>query len=77
MNADALKNVLGKLDLVAMLLRNRPPLPSGREAMREELRALLARSAIHMSSRELTVLCSLLAQRHGIAQRGQQHGVEY
>ena len=29
MDVDALKNVLGKLDLVTLLLKRRPPLPKG------------------------------------------------
>ena len=56
---------LANLDLVALLLRNRPPLPNDAKRMREEVRGLLARSAIHMNSRELAVLCNLLRQQQG------------
>ena len=71
MDVDALKNVLAQLDLVALLLRNRPPLPNDAKSMRDEVRGLLARSAIRMTSRELSVLCSLLRQRQAdTAKRG-------
>ena len=72
MDVDALKNVLGKLDLVSLLLRNRPPLPTNRNAMREEVRQLLSQSAIPMNARELSVLCSLLHKTH--VQRMQESG---
>ena len=62
MDVDALKNVLGQLDLVALLLRNRPPLPTDAKSMREEVQSLLNRSAIRMNNRELSVLCNLLRQ---------------
>ena len=60
MDVDALKNVLGQLDLVSLLLRTQPPLPTDPKHMRAELRDLLARSAIRMNSREVAVLCQLL-----------------
>ena len=63
MDVDALTNVLGKLDLVTLLLKTRPPLPTDRKAMREEVRQLLYTSSIAMSARELSVLCSLLIQQ--------------
>ena len=69
MDVDALKNVLAQLDLVALLLRNRPPLPTDAKAMRDEVRSLLSRSAIRMNSRELAVLCNLLRQQQA-AQSG-------
>ena len=70
MDVDALKNVLGKLDLVSLLLRNRPPLPTNRNAMKEEVRQLLSQSAIPMNARELAVLCSLLHKTR--VERGQE-----
>jgi len=64
MDVDALKNVLANLDLVALLLRGRPPLPSSKKAMKEELRGLLTSSGmVRMSNRELAVLVSLLMQQ--------------
>lgn len=73
MDVDALKNVLAQLDLVALLLRNRPPLPTDAKSMLEEIRPLLARSAIRMNERELAVLCNLLRQqRTDTARRGTQ-----
>ena len=72
MDVDALKNVLGKLDLVSLLLRNRPPLPLNRKLMREEVRQLLQRSAIPMNTRELSVLCGLLYTQQQQQQQQQQ-----
>ena len=64
MDVDALKNVLANLDLVALVLRNRPALPRARKAMQEELRELLATSGmVQFTNRELGVLCSLLMQQ--------------
>jgi len=63
MDVEALKNVLANLDLVSLVLRNRPPLPTGRKAMEDELRELLASSGILHTRRELSVLCSLLMQQ--------------
>ena len=62
-DVDALKNVLANLDLVSVVLRNRPPLPSAPKAMEDELRKLLHSSGVLRSSRELSVLCSLLMQQ--------------
>ena len=76
MDVDALKNVLGKLDLVTLLLKTRPPLPKERKAMREEVRQLLATSAIAMSARELSVLCSLLVQQQQQKERQDAENAE-
>jgi len=68
MDVDALKNVLANLDSIALLLRNRPPLPRAPKAMQDEVRDLLTTSGMgSMTKRELAVLCSLLAlqQRQG------------
>ena len=62
-DVDALKNVLANLDLVSLMLRNRPPLPRGAKAMQDELRELLRSSGVLKSQRELSVLCSLLMQQ--------------
>jgi len=62
-DVDALKNVLANLDLVSVVLRNRPPLPSAPKAMEDELRKLLHSSGVLRSSRELSLLCSLLMQQ--------------
>ena len=73
MDVDALKNVLAQLDLVALLLRNRPPLPTDPKSMRDEVRNLLVGSAIRMNNRELSVLCNLLrAQQADTAKRSTQ-----
>jgi hypothetical protein len=64
MDVDALKNVLANLDLVALMLRNRPPLPRGRKAMQDELREMLLSSGMLMfNQRELVVLSNLLMQQ--------------
>lgn len=63
MDVEALKNVLANLDLVSLMLRNRPPLPRGAKAMQDELRELLRSSGVLKSQRELSVLCSLLMQQ--------------
>lgn len=76
MDVDALKNVLANLDLVALVLRNRPPLPRARKAMQEELRRLLTTSGmLRMSNRELAVLCSLLMQQQVAQDSGGQEGL--
>lgn len=73
MDVDALKNVLANLDMVALVLRNRPPLPRSRKAMQEELRELLTSSGItNINKRELSVLCSLLMQQNVEQAAGQQ-----
>ena len=66
MDVEALKNVLASLDTVALLLRNRPQLSSSREGMQTELCALMEDAGLPgMSSRELSILCSLLRQQQG------------
>jgi len=80
MDVDALKNVLANLDIVALLLRNRPPLPRGRKAMQVELRELLESSGIPIlkTKRELSVLCSLLMQQQQVQEQmqGNQQGLQ-
>jgi len=76
MDVDALKNVLAQLDLVALLLRNRPPLPTNAKSMREEVRQLLAASAIRMNARELGVLCHLLQQQATARARASSQGLD-
>ena len=64
MDVEALKNVLASLDVVALLLRNRAPLPRALDAMGAELSELLAEAGLPaMSRRELTILCKLLRQQ--------------
>lgn len=79
MDVDALKNVLANLDLVALLLRTRPPLSAKPKAMREELRAILTASGMfRFSNRELGVLCNLLVlqqQQKSRAARAEQAGL--
>jgi hypothetical protein len=67
--------VLANLDLVALVLRNRPPLPRARKAMEEELRELLTTSGmVQMTNRELGVLCSLLMQQQ-VEKANTQQGI--
>ena len=64
MDVDALKNVLANLDVVGLMLRNRPPLSRGRKEMQAELREMLTASGMRLfNQRELVVLSNLLMQQ--------------
>jgi len=66
-DVQALKHVLGDLDKIAILLRNRPPLPRDRVSMQAELREVLADSNLQpMSNRQLGLLYSILRQEPSV-----------
>mmetsp|Transcript_20988 Transcript_20988/g.34670 ORF Transcript_20988/g.34670 Transcript_20988/m.34670 type:complete len:542 (+) Transcript_20988:77-1702(+) len=73
-DVQALKHVLAKMDVVALLLRNRPPLPAHSNAMQAELRALLMDSGLPaMSTRELALLCNILKHEQPSASELSRH----
>ena len=75
-DVQALKHVLVNLDTVALLLRNRPALPSGLKPMQETIKSLLAESGLKQwTEREIFLLCTILMRQQVDEKRAASLGI--